>query len=107
MEAKKREKEAEAGLTDAAAVLSSLSQDSEERSQQLHRDSASTLNRGSSTGAGSVGQSYELRPTESMEEVHVPRSMATVSLTLAMPGASANIEEGNSQQVCVCVCVCD
>lgn len=104
MEAKKREKEAEAGLTDAAAVLSSLSQDSEERAQQLHRDSASTLNRGSSTGAGSVGQSYELRPTESMEEVHVPHSMATVSLTLAMPGASANVEEGNSQQVCVCVC---
>lgn len=104
MEARKREKEAEAGLTDAAAVLSSLSQDSEERAQQLHRDSASTLNQGSSTGAGSVGQSYELQPTESMEEV--PRSVATVSLTLAIPGASANVEEGNSQQVCKCECLC-
>jgi hypothetical protein len=107
VEARKREKEAEAGITDASAVPSSSSQDSEERTQ-LHRDSASTLNRGSSAGAGSVGQSLELQPTESMEEGGVPRSMATLSLTVAAagPGASANMDDGNSQQVCVCVCVC-
>ena len=110
MEARRREKEAEAGITDGAAVLASLSQDSEER-DQLHRDSASTLNRGSSAGAGSVGQSYELQPTETVEEVP---STASLSVTVAGPGASANEEEGNSQQVGVCVymyvgesvCVC-
>ena len=102
---KKRQKEIEAGITDVG-----LSQDSataEER-QQLHRDSASTLNRGSSTGAGSGTQSYELQTTEGGEEVP---SAAPLSVTLV---EASNTEEGNSQQVCVClrvylsahVCVC-
>ena len=99
--ARKREKEAEAGITDVV-VFPSLSQDSEERAQ-LHRDSASTLNQDSSAGAGSVTQSYELQPTETVEEVP---STASLSVTVAEPGASSNMEEGNSQQVCVCVCVC-
>ena len=96
MAARKREKEAEAGITDTA-VLPSLSQDSEERAQ-LHRDSASTLNRDSSAGAGSVTQSYELQLTETVEEVP---STASLSVTVAEPGASSSVEEGNSQQVCV------
>ena len=97
METRKREKEAEAGIA-------SSSQDSSEERAQLHRDSASTLNRGSSAGGGSVGQSYELQRTESVEAV--APSTASLSVCVAGPAASVSVvEEGNSQQVCVCVCV--
>ena len=92
---RKREKEAEAGIA-------SSSQDSSEERAQLHRDSASTLNRGSSAGGGSVGQSYELQRTESVEVV--APSTASLSVCVAGPAASVSVvEEGNSQQVCVCV----
>ena len=95
---KQRQKEEEAGITDV--VFQSSSQDSttmEER-LQLHRDSASTLNRDSSTGAGSTTHSYELHPTECVGEV-MP-STASLSVAVASEPGASNMEEGNSQQVC-------
>ena len=98
---KKRRKEEEAGITDGTTPQT-LSQDSGgtvEAETQHHRDSASTLNRGSSNGDESVVHSYELQPAG------VTPSTAVLSLTDTEPGPASNSDEGNSQQVCVCLFV--
>ena len=86
------QKAKEAGITDAPHDSAT-----EERDQR-HRDSASTLNHGSSMGGTSATQSYELQQTESVGEVP-----STLSVKVA---EASGAEEGNSQQVCVSVCVC-
>lgn len=88
--AKEKAKMEEAGIVDKSSQDSTA----EDERFQRHLDSASTLNHGSSSGAMSTTQSYELQPTEVVEG-----GPSSTSLPVAVLERTATIEEGNSQQV--------
>ena len=82
----------EAGIVEKDELKSSQESPTDERIQRF-RDSASTLNPGSSTGGVSVTHSYELQTVEGVAGVTSGTSLSATVMGVATP------EEGNSQQV--------